>query len=359
MKVCRYDDGNALLFTCPFHGWSYDTEGRLVGIPNFDTVYHGEVDKSAWGLHEVAQMCNFYGSIWATWDPKAPSFEDYLGPFAPAIRRCFQSSDGRDNGVEFFKPPYRWRIPTNWKLPAFSFAGDGAHGAITHRSINVAAIGPQGELDGGDRHGLRSAFPRTDYEFSSRELGHGGHNPIYELPGVPPYTDTWQTEPGVDDYYRKTREEKIKRYEGVYLHGGGGCVWPNVNVAADRILLWHPHGVGGTESWRFYPVDRDAPKVVKDAQRRYMMRYGGPAGLTESDDMENWNYAYPASLGTIARRLPYNFQMGLGHSFTDERVPGITLNNRTAEENQRSRLRRWLEFMEAGNWDEIYPLNKQ
>ena len=31
MKVCRYDDGNTLVFTCPFHGWSYDTDGRLVG----------------------------------------------------------------------------------------------------------------------------------------------------------------------------------------------------------------------------------------------------------------------------------------------------------------------------------------
>src|SRR5438270_2281223 len=31
MKVCRYDQGNALVFTCPFHAWTYDTDGRLVG----------------------------------------------------------------------------------------------------------------------------------------------------------------------------------------------------------------------------------------------------------------------------------------------------------------------------------------
>src|SRR5437867_8174248 len=77
MKVCRYDDGNTLLFTCPFHGWSYDTDGRLVGVPYYDAAYKGDLDKSQWGLHEVAQMCNYYGSVWATWDAKAPSFEDY------------------------------------------------------------------------------------------------------------------------------------------------------------------------------------------------------------------------------------------------------------------------------------------
>ena len=49
MKVCRYDDGNTLVFTCPFHGWSYDTDGRLVGVPHHKQAYHGELDKSRLG----------------------------------------------------------------------------------------------------------------------------------------------------------------------------------------------------------------------------------------------------------------------------------------------------------------------
>jgi phenylpropionate dioxygenase-like ring-hydroxylating dioxygenase large terminal subunit len=359
MKVCRYDDGNTLLFTCPFHGWSYDTDGRLVGVPNFDSTYQGVLHKAEWGLHE-ARSCNYYGSIWATWDRNAPTFEDYLGPFAEGIRNCFRSSDGEDNGVEVFKPASRWYIPCNWKFPAFSFDGDMAHAPITHRSINTAAIGPQGDLGDGDRHGLRAAFPKTDYEYSSRQLGHGGHNPIYERPGIPPYVDTWQTVPGVDDYYREQHAKKAEKFADTFMHPAGakGCIWPNVIVQAQRILVKHPAGVGRTESWRLYQIDRNAPKLVKDAERRYMMRYGGPTGLTESDDMENWNYAHPASLGTIARRLPYNFQMGLGNDSTDARAPGITLNNRAAEENQRSRLNRWLQFMEAGSWDDLYPVRK-
>jgi len=45
MKVCRYDDGNTLVFTCPFHGWSYDTDGRLVGVPYYDAAYKGDMEK--------------------------------------------------------------------------------------------------------------------------------------------------------------------------------------------------------------------------------------------------------------------------------------------------------------------------
>ena len=360
MKVCRYDDGNTRLFTCPFHGFSYDTDGRLVGVPHFKTAYHEELDKSQWGLHEVAQMSNFHGSIWATWDAKAPSFEDYLGAYASGISRCFESSDGTDNGVEFFKPVQKWRLPSNWKFPGFSFDGDTLHGVTTHRSINVAAIGPQGEQKDGDRHPMRAPFPSTRTEMSIRELGHGGHNAIYDQPGIAPYTDTWQTEPPeVDEYYRKAHEVRAKKYEAQFMHGGGAHVFPNVNIQEQRILLWHPHGIGATESWRFYTIDRAAPQVVRDAQRRYMMRYCGPVGLTESDDMENWNYASAASRGTIARRLPYNFTAGVGHAYTDDRVPGMTLNFGIAEENQRSRLRRWLSFMEAASWDDLYPVSKQ
>ena len=52
MKVCRYDEGNTLVFPCPYHGWSYATDGKL--------------DTSQWGLVAVAQLCNYQGTIWAT-----------------------------------------------------------------------------------------------------------------------------------------------------------------------------------------------------------------------------------------------------------------------------------------------------
>ena len=81
MKVCRYDRGNTVQFTCPFHGWSYDTEGKLAGVPRFNEGYHERLDRSQWGLIEVAQLENYKGSIWATWDKNAPPFADYLGDF--------------------------------------------------------------------------------------------------------------------------------------------------------------------------------------------------------------------------------------------------------------------------------------
>jgi len=66
MKVCRYDEGNTSVFTCPYHGWSYGTDGRLVGVPYFREAYHSTLDRSQWGLVEVAQLARYKGSVWAT-----------------------------------------------------------------------------------------------------------------------------------------------------------------------------------------------------------------------------------------------------------------------------------------------------
>ena len=32
-RLCRADAGNAVSFTCAYHGWTYRNDGRLVGVP--------------------------------------------------------------------------------------------------------------------------------------------------------------------------------------------------------------------------------------------------------------------------------------------------------------------------------------
>src|SRR5207244_930578 len=76
----------------------------------------------------------------------------------------------------------KWRLPTNWKVAAFSFATDATHAAMTHRSVNAAAIGPQGERDS-NRSPMRAEFPSEDYTVGDHQLGHGGAYKFYRQPG--------------------------------------------------------------------------------------------------------------------------------------------------------------------------------
>jgi hypothetical protein len=113
--------------------------------------------------------------------------------------------------------------------------------------------------------------------------------------------------------------------------------------------------------WRWYLVDRAAPREVKDFLRDYYIRYSGPAGMTEQDDMENWNYAHAASRGTIARRFPYNYAQGIGdeidnYEWEGFRLPGVVTDlteARSSEHNLRNLYRRCAQFMAAESWDEL------
>ncbi|GIT42359.1 MAG: hypothetical protein Ct9H300mP11_02950 [Chloroflexota bacterium] len=77
--------------------------------------------------------------------------------------------------------------------------------------------------------------------------------------------------------------------------------------------MWHPRGPNNTEAWRWFLIDKIPRKRSKKscATITYVISRA-PGGMTEQDDMENWNYAHNASKGTIARRTPYNYEMGIG-----------------------------------------------
>lgn len=358
MKVCRYDQGNTLGFTCPFHGWSYDLEGKLVGVPDYQQAYEPWLDRSQWGLPEAPRVANFHGSIWASWDEGAVPFEDYLGDYQFYIGELFDSYDGEEGGAEVLDGVHTWRLPCNWKFPGSSFGGDAAHGAITHASTVIAGYGPQQRA--GDRHGVRRPESKR-YEITVPGLGHACH--VQTLPADAPYAPTWGDVKFVDEYFREAHERRRQRRQRGLLQAAPGSagVFPNVSFSGGMrgtIVVWHPHGTQMTEAWRFYLVDKKAPQEVKDAVRLYHMRYGGPIGMTEQDDMENWNYASAASKGVIARRYPYNYQMTLKPKFLDAPLPGQATQV-LSEYAQRSRFARWLEFMEASSWNDIFPKNQR
>jgi hypothetical protein len=99
-------------------------------------------------------------------------------------------------------------------------------------------------------------------------------------------------------------------------------------------------------------VDADAPAEVKDVLRRFYMRYSGPAGMTEQDDMENWLYATKASTGTIARRYPFNYQQSLTNHTRGDMLPG-DVNVQISEQNARNYYDVYARYLKGDGWDSL------
>ena len=346
MKICRYDEGNTRNFICPYHGWSYATNGDLVGVQDYENAYQPPFDRAEWGLIEVAQQANYRGTIWATWDAAAPPFEDYLGDAKFALDIALGPWDGGDGATELLGSVQKWRIPSNWKFVAENFAGDALH-VVSHRSVDMVGIGPTDGVGRRDDPGRLAMV--------AERQGHGftcGIRPI-EIERTD-YADSQVTA----EYYRACWEKRVAlEGEKAGINVIVGNIFPTMAFHGQQprtILAAHPRGATRTEMWRVYFVDADAPDEVKRFLRSYYLRYSGPAGLTEQDDMENWNYASAASEGTIARRHPYHYKAGLGAGGASDLIPGVVTEAPvTTEQNPRFLYRRWAEFMDAASWDDL------
>ncbi len=368
MKVCRYDDGNTPVFSCPYHGWSYSTDGNLVsvpgeliGVPQFATAYHGELEKEEWGLISVPKMANYHGSIWACWDKEAPDFLDYLGGMDAYLAPSFESKDGEPGGLEALGGVQKWLMPCNWKFAAENFVGDFYH-VISHRSTELN----NGVIKKFFNSRPPESFPPPpgDQVFLSFPGGHGVNGTPPELWNADqPYTSGSYggTEPMVEDYLRRAQETRKKRYGGRGTTNGSigyvATVLPNMSplgVFNLTIAVWHPVGPQMTEAWRWDFVDRNAPSEVKAWWRDNLLTWSGPTGMVEEDDMENWNYATEASGGTIARQLPYHYAMGQRHEKKNDALPGALLTYEdVTEQNQRGFYKRWAEIMDAESWADL------
>jgi phenylpropionate dioxygenase-like ring-hydroxylating dioxygenase large terminal subunit len=72
MKVCRYESGNTSLFVCPYHSWSYTTDGKLQGVPLYRVLYEGNLDRNEWSLIETPKQRHRLGLL----GPRSPRLHD-------------------------------------------------------------------------------------------------------------------------------------------------------------------------------------------------------------------------------------------------------------------------------------------
>jgi p-cumate 2,3-dioxygenase alpha subunit len=75
--VCRQKSGNARSFQCPYHAWTFNSRGQLVGVPGEDS-YSDAFKRDDMALAAPPQVDHYRGFIFACFDPAADSLHDYL-----------------------------------------------------------------------------------------------------------------------------------------------------------------------------------------------------------------------------------------------------------------------------------------
>src|SRR5499426_1213917 len=296
-RLCRADSGNAASFTCAYHGWTYRNDGRLTGVPYLKEAYHGELDRERWGLTAVAQLDNYKGLYFATFDRDAPPLREYLGEMTWYLDNFF---DRREGGIEVIGGMHKWVMPCNWKFPAENFGGDAYHVQWSHLSA----------ITTGFSSGVTTR-PTTTGSLVSPGNGHLliclGPTNVAEPP-VPEIR-------AYEEAIRPEVEQRLGPRSG-RINPIVGTTFPNFSMlrATSRTFrVWHPRGPDKTEVWSWVYVDKAAPAHIKEAIRLAGVRGFSPSGTFEQDDMDNWQECTHTCRGIASRRHPLNMQMGLGH----------------------------------------------
>jgi phenylpropionate dioxygenase-like ring-hydroxylating dioxygenase large terminal subunit len=116
-------DGHCRRFSCPYHGWSYGTDGGLRSITYPESF--GEVDRSQLGLIELPTE-ERHGFVWVVDNPSASiDMASWLGTEMDDLLTSYDLS-----AFESYQPR-SYDQPVNWKVMHDAFL-DGYHIKFAH-----------------------------------------------------------------------------------------------------------------------------------------------------------------------------------------------------------------------------------
>jgi phenylpropionate dioxygenase-like ring-hydroxylating dioxygenase large terminal subunit len=132
-NVCRHRGsrlldgagGCARRLTCPYHGWTYGADGRLIGVPH-KADYPG-LDPVEWGLIPV-ELETWRGFLFVRLESGGPSVAEMMAPYEAEIAP-YRLDEVRALGRITLRPR-----DVNWKNVADNYS-DGLHINIAHPGL--------------------------------------------------------------------------------------------------------------------------------------------------------------------------------------------------------------------------------
>jgi nitrite reductase/ring-hydroxylating ferredoxin subunit len=155
MKLCtsnRTESGPRIV--CPYHAWTYDLDGKLIGLPRSETFPN--LPKSELGLLELPS-CEAGGLIWVGLDPeRSYDFSSVNGELAEDL-----SALGLHTAYLYDHATFP--VKANWKLVMDSML-DSYHVTRLHKdSLAQFSVDSENQIDRIGPH-IRNAAHRSNFE---------------------------------------------------------------------------------------------------------------------------------------------------------------------------------------------------
>ncbi len=350
-RVVNQESGNVKRFSCMYHGWTYETNGELAGVPLREDEDEDGFDFTdpAFSMMPLPRVESYEGFVFASLSHDGPDLLTYIGDARAGIDEVIARAP--DGVVEMVGGCHRYQYRGNWKHQLDNLV-DALHTPASHAST----IHPDGN------------------QFSRRPSDEGQQAPFFDEKGEPvimylginayPYGhSTGETmfpeeqAGGVWDEFREVLlekyggdEEKVRDVMKQKLHSV--TLFPTFDLLTvqNSVRVIIPQAVDSTEV-RIYPMRlKGAPEEVFAEDVHYVGLTHSASSFVQTDDIESFRRVQDglATQGNdwclIAR--------GLKREKWNNR--GVGYGDRSNEIGNRNVYRNWVNFMSEARPD-VHP----
>jgi phenylpropionate dioxygenase-like ring-hydroxylating dioxygenase large terminal subunit len=333
--VCQVERGNAKMFRCAYHGWTYRNNGDLASI-TYQDRYDGLFREEDHGLRKAPRMGMYRGFVFGSLSPVGPTLDEHLGPrVKEQIDLFVDLSPAGELDVTAGVHKYGYRA--NWKFQVEN-SMDGYHANFVHQSFfeNVRR---------------RTGMNLTDFATSqslaqTRDLGNGhvmiDFRPYNKAKGtrmaaMMPTTSTGKSyRDALIAQHGQARTEELLTARGTHL-----LVFPNLILIGVQIRIVRPIKIDETEVFLYPALLAGAPHELNVARLRGHEAFYGPAGGGATDDLEMFERN---QIGLSAQVDPW-LVLARGRQQEYRDVDHSIVGQVTDEVTQRGIWRQWKKVM--------------
>ncbi|SDO21728.1 Phenylpropionate dioxygenase, large terminal subunit [Lutimaribacter pacificus] len=334
-------------FRCPYHAWSFKTDGCLLAIP-LKKGYEGtglEDQKTGNGMKAVGAVHNYRGFVFARLAEEGISFEEFFGGALSSLDNMIDRSPaGR---LEVAGPPLRYMHQCNWKMLVENQT-DTCHPMVAHESSAGTAVRIWKELgyseDDPKPPAMEIIAPfMSPYEFFENmgirtwPNGHGHtgvHHSIHsDYSAIPGYFEKLVDAYGEDKAKAILAENRHNTvyFPNIMIKGPIQQLRVFIPLAADKTLV---------ESYIYRLVD--APDELTARTAMYNRMINAPTSIVGHDDLEMYERAQEGLHVDGLEWVNVQRLYEEDEDFDEERV-----ENGTTERQMRNQFHAWVRFMTA------------
>lgn len=333
-------------FRCPYHAWTYRTDGKLLSIPlkkGYENTGFDSCEASR-GMAAVGAVQVYRDFVFCRLNAEGIGFEEFFGPSLSTLDNMVERSpEGR---LEVAGGVMRYLHHCNWKMLVDNQT-DTCHPMVAHESSAGTAVKVWEDAPPGTPKPMAVELFApfvSPYEFFENmgirvwDNGHG-HTGVSDSIHA-----AYSPAPGyLESMVAAYGEERAHAILGEVRHNT--VYFPNIMVKGpiQTLRIFRPLAANKTlvESWTFRLVG--APDLLLERTLMYNRLVNAPTSVVGHDDLEMYERAQQ---GLASRGSQW---VHVGRLFDPaEKAQTEAVTNGTNEWQMRSQMRAWVRFMTAG-----------